>query len=705
MSALTYLDFDLEIDEATDGAYRARVLGSPAGQAETIFSLPFSVLEIENFLLRIGRPRRGVRRIQSPEMNEVRRFGADLYAAVFQGEIARCLLRSIDVADQQEQGVRLRLRLPPSLIELPWEFLYDGSHERFLAHSIGTPIVRFLDLPQRLEALTVTPPLNVLVMIANPSDFELLDVEAEWQKLKQAVAVLEERGLLTLTRLSADGQEGATLAALQKRLRQAPYHIFHFIGHGGFDQQTQDGVLLLEAEDGRSRLVSGNYLGTLLHDESSLRLAFLNACEGARTTQSDPFAGVAQELVRQGIPAVIAMQFEITDDAAVQLTREFYGALVDGYPVDGALAEARKALFTAGNDIEWGTPVLYLRATDGRLFDVVLQDHPPAPHLSVPIAVPTVGDGASVPLPAVAVGPVVGGQWRRLRPGALLAILLVIAGGFWLWSSLMNGTDRSTIMRVDTPTEAATTTINPVAAPALNNLTPISRTLWLSEASALVDSDEYAAAETIYTQLLTADATDVEALLGLAWVLRFTPGREQDALRRLNQAVTFAPNDPNVNAALGDLLRETFNRPAEAIPYYSQAISNTVPTRRAPLYAARAWAHDANGDLENAVADWDAAIALDPTSDGYIQRAKVHQALPDEAAAEADYTNAIKLAPELGKYYFARAEFYAAIDRSAEAVADYQKFLDLPAPPDIAAEAVDQAQRYLADHATTSPAP
>lgn len=129
-------------------------------------------------------------------------------------------------------------------------------------------------------------------------------------------------------------------------------------------------MLLLESEDGRSRLVSGNALGTLLHDHSSLRLALLNACEGARAARSDPFAGVAQQLLRQGIPAVIAMQFEITDKAAIILAREFYDALADGYPVDGALAEARKSIFTAENDIEWGTPVLYLRAQDGNFFDI-----------------------------------------------------------------------------------------------------------------------------------------------------------------------------------------------------------------------------------------------------------------------------------------------------------------------------------------------
>jgi hypothetical protein len=55
--------------------------------------------------------------------------------------------------------------------------------------------------------------------------------------------------------------------------------------------------------------------------------------------------------VQQGVPAVIAMQFEITDEAAITFAEEFYSATADGYPVDAALAAARKAIFAAGNDI------------------------------------------------------------------------------------------------------------------------------------------------------------------------------------------------------------------------------------------------------------------------------------------------------------------------------------------------------------------
>jgi hypothetical protein len=202
-------------------------------------------------------------------------------------------------------------------------------------------------------------------MISSPGDYPRLDVEREWTKLQEALGDWEQRGLLTLERL-----EEATLASLQRQLRRGAYNIFHFIGHGGFDNRVQDGVLILEDEEERGRPVSGQDLGTIMHDHRPMRLAILNACEGARTSRTDPFAGMAQSLVQQGIPAVIAMQFEITDEAAITFAHEFYGAVADGYPVDASLAEARKAIFAESNGLEWGTPVLYLRSPDGVLFSM-----------------------------------------------------------------------------------------------------------------------------------------------------------------------------------------------------------------------------------------------------------------------------------------------------------------------------------------------
>ncbi len=265
---LTYLDFDVLLERAGETTYRARVLNAPAGQTPPArFTVPFSPLELENFLLRIGRPRRVVRRLDAPETAAIKTFGAKLYGALFQGALEVNLLRSQSEAAAKQAGLRIRLRLSdaPELGGLPWEFLYDPTRNRFLCLSDRTPLVRYLEVPDPPRPLTVSPPLQVLVMISSPGDYAQLDVEHEWARVHDALAPLRQAGRVRLERL-----EAATLATLRQRLRRDDWHVFHYIGHGGFDPHAQDGVLVLQDQTGRAQLVSGQDLGVLLHDHDPL---------------------------------------------------------------------------------------------------------------------------------------------------------------------------------------------------------------------------------------------------------------------------------------------------------------------------------------------------------------------------------------------------------------------------------------------------
>ena len=391
-----YLDFDLELTDAGEGGYTARVLASPKGEASADFRMPFLGVDLENVILKLGRTRSGVRALGSPQHDLARTFGGQLYDTVFSGEVGTCFRRSLDEADEQGKGLRIKLRLTdvPSLADVPWEYLYAAGLGRFLVLSESTPIIRYLDLPREVLPLTVTPPLRILLAVCSPTNLTQLDTQAEVARVAESLRDLVERGLVIV-----DPLPNATLTALRQALRATDYHVLHFIGHGGFDPVAGDGVLAFEDADHLGHLVSGQDLGTLLHDMRTLRLAVLNACEGARQSPTDPFSGVAQCLVRQGLSAVVAMQFEITDTAATSLSSEFYAALADGLPIDAALAHARMSVFAADNDVEWGTPVLYLRARDGRIFDVATQDA--APPTPAPMPTPTpVAAPAPTPAPA-----------------------------------------------------------------------------------------------------------------------------------------------------------------------------------------------------------------------------------------------------------------------------------------------------------------
>jgi hypothetical protein len=347
-----------------DGAYEVFVNGD-GGEASGHFSLPFSNTELENIVLRLGAARSGVRELNSPEMALAEDFGRRLFGAVFQERVRDLYLTSTTRAKAGGRGLRLTLSLSdtPALMHLPWEYLYDDPD--FLCTREASPIVRYVDLPSPPKPLRIELPLRILALVSSPLDAPQLDVLKERRTLEQAVKELTRVRGVEITWLKR-----ATLLALFNELKERDYHVFHYIGHGGFDKDADTGVLLLENEHRLGDRVSGQRLATVLANHTSLRLAVLNACEGARTSRRDPFAGVAASLVRREFPAVIAMQFEITDRAAILFAGQFYERLARGYTVDAALAWARLAIFADENDIEWGTPVLLMRAPDGRIFDV-----------------------------------------------------------------------------------------------------------------------------------------------------------------------------------------------------------------------------------------------------------------------------------------------------------------------------------------------
>jgi len=392
MTPTTYLNFDLLIERVGD-AYRASASSLSAGEYEEIsFDFPFSDEELEKYLRLLGLPSEAG---NDAAFNKAAKdFGHRLFDSVFRDDVFACLNVSLNEARRRELGLRIRLRFADEtsdeptlsgaqkevlkLFALPWEYLYSPKLSlSFPAKISKTPVVRYMQLDEPVRPLTVTGPLRILVMISSPDDYPPLDENKEWTNLNKAFAGLPNKDAVQLTKL-----EDATEANLAHELRTNAYHVFHFIGHGGYDAETGDGFLIMErgndAEGQESKRVlgqrvNGERLADLLRNRLP-RLAVLNACDAGRGSLMQPFGGTAQSLVRAGIPAVIAMQFEITDDAAVKFAKEFYRAVADYSPVDEALSYARMAM----GDAEWGTPALYMRSEDGCIF-TKWHDPPPPP--------------------------------------------------------------------------------------------------------------------------------------------------------------------------------------------------------------------------------------------------------------------------------------------------------------------------------------
>lgn len=388
-----YLDFELQIEKVvtTEGQYHVSVVTSPAGETQQPMQIPFPFNDRELERLQdklekaLLRSRTRSRKALTTEETLVREFGQKLFEAVFQGDVRSLFYESRLKADHENKGMRLKLRLqPPEFARLPWEFLLEPRRDEYVCLSRDTPIVRYLELAQPVTPLPVAPPLRILGMVASPYDLPELDIDREKEQVERALMGVRQQG----TQIEITWLQGQTAGDLLRALRQAeqePYHIFHFVGHGSFDAQRGEGVLWLADEQGRTRPLTASQLARLLGDHRALRLVVLNSCEGAQGSEQDVFSSTAATLVRRGIPAVLAMQYEISDTAALLLAQWFYESLADGLPVDMSVTEARKAI-TLENDrsLEWGTPVLFMRAKDGHIFDVQLAASNAPPRVEPP---------------------------------------------------------------------------------------------------------------------------------------------------------------------------------------------------------------------------------------------------------------------------------------------------------------------------------
>jgi len=149
--------------------------------------------------------------------------------------------------------------------------------------------------------------------------------------------------------------------------------------------------------------------------------------------------------------------------------------------------------------------------------------------------------------------------------------------------------------------------------------------------------------------------------------------------------------------------------PDEQIRFYSEAV------RLAPnfpvAYYNRAFAHQANGDLDAMFADWNEAIRLDPNlAEAYVNRASernakgdldgalsdyseairlepnnsppynhraiAHEAKGDVDGAQSDYSEAIRLRPDYSEAYYNRGGLRRAKGDVDGAIADYRKYLE-----------------------------
>jgi protein kinase-like protein/CHAT domain-containing protein/TIR domain-containing protein/YjzC-like protein len=354
---IRYEDFYIRIEALPERGSVVKVM-SPVGHATSYLELPFRPEEFWGLhnadLFSQG--------VSAEEIGKV------LFRALFSGEIGTLFQSSLaSVRYHGNKGFRIRLdfdltdpRLLP-VASLPWELLWESERKDFLSRIRQTPIVRFLRVA-RPPLSRLKEPLRVLVVQSAPVNLPVLNLQAEWGEIW--------RELKTDSKIQVASILHPSLAELRRRLLENPCHVLHFMGHGGFGEETGEGYLYLEDSGGNAERITGLLLGEHLKSLPDLRLVVLNFCGGGsvpRRHGQDPFTGTANALILAGIPAVVAMQSPISDAAAIAFSSNFYARIAAGDPVDAAAVEGRLAMLRDAHDQPgaWASLIVFTRVPDG----------------------------------------------------------------------------------------------------------------------------------------------------------------------------------------------------------------------------------------------------------------------------------------------------------------------------------------------------
>ncbi|MES1245897.1 MAG: CHAT domain-containing protein [Acidobacteriota bacterium] len=353
-------DFPLDFQIEKDSARGAFVVHLAAGSSR----------ERADFAYQLANPR--LRRVQENieqnvcRLDELRDIGTNLWAGLMAGQVGELF----ETVRQGNRGVRFqfRLNLPAELEPLPWESLYHERDFGFVSSHRDHVILR---LPPDVIDAPAAPPqitsaLRILVVIPMGSG---LGTDTEMHNLRVAVGSVGDSVLL-------DNLAGrVTPDALENRLRDGRWDVLHFIGHGELGDNGRTKVRL-NSPRGEDSWMDGEVFAEVLRG-SGVRLAVLNCCEGARPMPGQSLSGLGPLLLRAGVPAVVAMRYEIHDDTAILFSEQFYRALLNGPApgrVDLALEQARRAIYLNQNEHSpargFITPVLFLAPSCEQLFRI-----------------------------------------------------------------------------------------------------------------------------------------------------------------------------------------------------------------------------------------------------------------------------------------------------------------------------------------------
>jgi hypothetical protein len=310
---------------------------------------------------------------------DIAEYGRVLGRSLFTSDVNAALGESRAAAQRAGQPLRVRLFIGPSAPELHclhWETMRDPETDEPLLTDESVHFSRYLtSLDWRPAGARPKSNTRALVVVANPSglgDYEnderrLAPVDAAGE-VERARAGLRTISVTVLARL-AEGDDPVTLDAMVDHLRHG-FDVLYLVCHGYIARgETQ---LLFEGQGaGVARVAATEFVTAVRQLERTPRLVVLASCQSAgtddarSTADAGALAPLGPRLAEAGVPAVVAMQGDISMRTVGQFMPVFFNELDSDGRIDRAAAVARWAV---RNRPDWWAPALYMRLKTGRLW-------------------------------------------------------------------------------------------------------------------------------------------------------------------------------------------------------------------------------------------------------------------------------------------------------------------------------------------------
>jgi len=276
-----------------------------------------------------------------------------------------------DVLRVAPQPSLLRLEIPKSLANLPWEIAVPPDTSTGLFQNTDFLIYRWAKAVSRNVPKPASWPIRVLIVVGTAPDDDLQAIPERDSLLQNFLDYGHSFDVEVMLRPS----HTALVDEISKGLQP---HIVHFIGHSA----TAGNISYLDIRGDDAWPWYTSAFGPDLKAWTP-NFVFLNACRTANAELRRASIGVARAFLNDGgVQGVLSMQADITGPEAVAFSSEFYRNIAAGKDLAAAVAEGRNALgkITDTSICRWALPVLTLVAPPEEI--IPIRRYTPSPQLN-----------------------------------------------------------------------------------------------------------------------------------------------------------------------------------------------------------------------------------------------------------------------------------------------------------------------------------